>query len=417
MKSFTTKFTLLFVLLMVCSCSQEENVIESQQERENSVYSPIELTQAQTRAGEEVNEFAIKLLNEINESLIGEGTNFVISPVSLSATLGMMANGAEGETLSEILSGMGVSNLENLNSFYSKILPSLQSVDSKVKLALANSLWINSEVAVLSSFKETMKEQYSAEIFQANPNKENVLARVNSWGKEKTFGMIEKCAEGIGFTDMLIANATYFKGEWKEKFDKAKTTSGVFYDDQGNAVGNVAFMNNPLAGCISYIHSDWTGLDLSFGNGTYKMTLIVPEEGHSAKDVLANLKVNDLETGGGARCEQINLNLFLPKFMIDSRSNNMVENLKIFGIQRLFTPESELGGISESQIEFNQLMHNCIIIVDEDGAEAAATTVAGMVTAPGPGETFRINHPFIFLIRENSTNTILFGGVVNDPTK
>jgi len=235
---------------------------------------------------------------------------------------------------------------------------------------------------------------------------------VNVWGNERTRGMIPKVLEGDPPADlaMLLANATYFAGKWRERFDPAKTTPQGFQLESGTAV-SVPMMQRS-GGFRVMSTASLTAIELSYGNSAWSMLMLVPlgpvaAFAQSLTDATVAQTLAALQpTDRG--------DVFVPRFTVSSNLE-LSDELKALGMPRAFSLRAQFPRLvvnEATRIDFVQ--HAVKVAVDEAGTRAAAVTAVGIGVVSLP-PSYRVDRPFVFLIRERLSGTIAFAGIVRDP--
>lgn len=348
-----------------------------------------------------------------------ENTNLFVSPLSLHMALGMLLNGANVETASEIRTALKVSDIADseLNQTYKALQEGLPKVDPQVQLALANSIWYKKDFQVHTSFITVLKDWFSADATALEFNDAG-LNRVNKWASDNTNGKIEKVIEEFGTDDvMLLMNALYFKGDWKHKFDTENTTDGNFkLMTGGQKQVKMMKLNSSLRLAQT---PDFSAVELPYANGKYTFTLILPHENKSALEVANGLTAETWESLNSGLYRDSPVSLKLPKFTLDY-DVQLKTTLEKMGIVRAFNPLSDFLKISnDDRLQVSRVKQNTYLALDEKGTEAAAvTTVVMEVTSSSPSSTYIpiiADRPFLFLISEKTSNTVLFMGRITNP--
>jgi serine protease inhibitor len=378
---------------------------------------PILLTEKQKEVVDQSNDFAFNLFKEILNNKKGS-ENIMISPFSISSALSMTLNGASGETYNEMLQALSLTgkSLEEINDAYLKLMSDMVPVDERVVMDIANSVWVEQDFVVKEGFLQALETYYEAEAKSFDINDPGSADIINSWIAGKTNDKIKKMLSQLNpGIRMLIINAVYFNGKWKEKFDPAKTSDRPFYLSSGTSK-NVATMTNKTA--ISAFHKDnATVVDIPYGQGNYTMVIALPDEGYTPAQLASSLDAatwqeweTSLENAGGE------YQLYLPKFKYEYK-RSLVGDLQNLGMKLAFTDFADFSNISTTSLKVYDVLHQTFISTDEEGTEAAAATVVSIgLTSVGPSQEILINRPFIYFIREIYTGTIVFMGIVEDPS-
>ena len=198
---------------------------------------PINLSANQVSLIESENTFAFDIFRKVLENSGGSG-NVIISPLSISTALSMTLNGANGTTRDAMLEALRVNGItpEIINSSYKDLSDALLSVDKRVLISIANSVWIENNFVVKKPFTDILTGYYNAESKSFDISDPLAPKQMNSWIEDKTNGLIKNMIDKLNDnTVMLLINAIYFKGKWKFQFDKANTVEKTFYKPDGTA--------------------------------------------------------------------------------------------------------------------------------------------------------------------------------------
>lgn len=363
------------------------------------------------------NGFSFDLLNRMIEEHPDE--NVMLSPLSLSEVLVMVANGAAGNTREEILNTLGFAenSMEEVNAYYRTLHSGLLQADPRVKLSLANSVWIEDDFTVKQSFTETLSANYDAEV-NVLPFDRNMVNKVNDWCARKTNGTISKFLEEEPDFQLLLLNALYFKGGWKEKFKKEKTLERTFYKPISNK--RVDFMRGSFdALCYSSDDEPFKVLRLPYGNDAFSMIIALPDEGVNVDEFAKTITGDEWQRWIDGMEEYENVKVELPKFKMEfDFENDLKKVLQAMGIKEAFAATSDFSGINDdNRLYVGGVKQKTFIEVNEEGTTAAA--VSGIIGYTSPGVSkyleFIVNRPFIYAIQERSSGAILFVGKVTNP--
>ena len=277
------RYILFPVLMAMALCNVSCNKVETEEPTENP-YKKLELSTRSSELVRQGNDFAFRFLENINES---SSEDFVISPLSMQFLLGLILDGAKGETADEICKvlGYGAGDVDGVNEFCQSLLEQLPELDKKTKLALANAVVANKSYPLLDSYTSMVKEYYDAEVsnMDFSKNKETTK-KINKWCSDNTNGLIPEIIKNVD-PNMLayLMNATYFKSTWKEKFPKGSTAKAPFTSVDGSQV-SVEMMRNEKH--FNYQDNDVLRVvNLPYGNGAFSMMVILPAEGKTLEDV------------------------------------------------------------------------------------------------------------------------------------
>lgn len=341
--------------------------------------------------------------------------NVFVSPLSLHMALGMLLNGAEKETaqqISKALKTEGV-NQDDLNQAYQALLEGLPKADPKVQLGLASSLWYRNDFKVETDFLNVLKKSFNAEVAGLDFAKPGAKDKINNWASEQTNGKIKEVIVEIKPNDVLfLMNALYFKGDWKVQFDPKKTNDALFRLADGREK-MVKMMRVKEKFKVAQ-QNDYTAVQLPYASGKFNLTLLIPSEQSSVDKVINGLDAATWNTLQGTLQEQ-EVNVGLPRFTLEYEIK-LNDILKAMGMSQAFTDAAQLGKINPTaDLLVSFVKQNTYLGIDEKGTEAAAVTSIGVgVTSVGP-EPYICDRPFVLLISENTSKTILFMGRIMNP--
>ncbi len=355
--------------------------------------------------------FGIKLFLKINET---ERTkNIIISPLSISTALGMVLNGAKNSTYSQIKNTLGLTTFSQheINLTSKKLIHTLTNMDNLVNLQIANSAWVDNDFKIKQAFIDSTKKYFDAQCSVVDFALPSSFDKINNWVKEKTNSQIKKMVEyKPNNIVLMLLNAIYFKSEWTKEFNSENNLKNVF-TTAINTKDTVTYMHKKDT--LKYAETNiFRGVELPYGNKMFSMILLLPNNDFSTQQVIEYINSENLNLFFG-NFKKDKINLFLPKFNF-VYSKSLIELLSSLGITDAFTSKADFTGIGEN-IMIDKIMHKAAITINESGTEASAVTQISFVRTAVGDKTVNFNKPFIFVIKENTTNTILFIGTVNNP--
>lgn len=376
----------------------------------------IDLTSDQITLIDSGNSFAFDLFRKTAQDA-DKSENIIISPLSISVALSMTMNGADGATrdaMAEALRANGLSS-EDINSSYKKLTETLLSVDKRVLINIANSVWIEQRFPVKKQFTDILTQYYNADTKSFNVEDPGAPADMNNWIEDKTNGLIKDMIESLDpQSAMLLINAIYFKGKWNSQFEKSKTINMPFHKQVG-VVADVPMMKQKNE-FKSYKGDGFMLGEFPYGQGNYVMDVILPDNIDGVDDIIQstdNVSFNSFIN----HLHQSEIDLSFPKFKYGYKKqlNNILSDM---GMGVAFTEFADFSKISDLALMIGFVLHQAFIETNEEGTEAAAATVVGMYATSLPADPIEMNidHPFFYIIRETTTNTILFMGKVADPS-
>ncbi|MDE6231291.1 MAG: hypothetical protein K2M37_06695 [Muribaculaceae bacterium] len=396
MKTFA-KLAGASLLLFTLSACDSDNSSESNK------FTPIDLPAATRGFVEDVNNFAFKLYPAVQSDWQDYQDNIVISPSSAFIAISMALNGQEEEILEPYLDFLtdGNRDIEALNQFCNKLIVSLPNLDQKSACKIANSIWTTPEQPLLTEFKQSMQENFGAECF----NSDFSLDNINEWLSTNTEGMINQPAGGV-ISYPLFINTLYFKGEWAKKFDVADTRVAEFRNSDGSE-SMAYYMNQDLSANV-YEGEAFSMVSLPFGNGNFEMYFMLPNEDTSISEFISSLDASSFDRAVSLMTSS-NLSISLPRFTVKSALafDSVLHSL---GLPR-FKTDAYIANPRYPELILSQ---STIISVDEKGASIASESDSAEYISPSPGFlTMKFDRPFVYIIRESSTGTIIALGSIN----
>lgn len=362
---------------------------------------------------EAVNSLCFALFKELKE----DEENIFFSPFSISTALSMLFSGACGHTEEEIRRALqfervGISS-SDVHSHFQQLLSCFKKDLGHMTLTFANALLMQKNLPVSPEFKGNLDKNYQALLLDVDFAGENAetLKKINDWVKEKTNQMIQKFVDSLEpSTVMVILNAVYFKGLWKFPFDSNDTRERLFYNrgqsDQGKQVP-MMFMRDAK---FRYVEKEnYKALELPYKNDAIVMLLLLPKEFNGLCH-LEDLLTSDLlkDTMNSFHVREVDVTL--PKFKIEY-SKQLSGKLINLGMNSAFEGSANFSGICDN-VYLSEVLTKSVLIVNEEGTEAAAVTGGMMFLCMKYNETFLADHPFLFIIYDREKDMILFIGRV-----
>jgi len=349
--------------------------------------------------------------------------NYMFSPMSIKMALSMAANGASGETKTEILNVLGITDLEEFNTEAKDLIERYSQTDI-LSLNIANSIWMNKDKTsqqFSNGFKNIATDFYNADV--KTINNANAVKEINSWVSDKTNGKIPTIINNADDFWAMLINAIYFKGAWMDEFSVNATKPDEFTSADGTK-SQIDFMNKtkwfpyaetksfkmiemPYKNRVDKISEDgeYLGTD-RYDNLDVSMYFILAENDVNVEQEL-NAAIND------EMFKSTYIKLSVPKFKIEYETS-LNDILKNMGIVTAFDENKAdfTNMFDKGNMWFTKTIHKTYIDVDEKGTEAAAVTAIGMAGSAMPPEPIELkfNKPFYFVIRDNTSSETLFMG-------
>jgi serpin B len=352
--------------------------------------------------------------------------NLFFSPYCISACLAIAYAGAQGGTASQMAQTLHFDTNQNqLAAAFAELRTQLNTgqKDKDVQLDIANGLWAQKDQPFIPAFLDLAKLSYGAKLKQVDfhTGADTARTEINDWVDEMTKGKINNLIEpgALGpATRLVLVNASYFKGSWMREFDKHATTQAPFKVSP-NQNPEVALMS--LTADFNYAEvDDLQLLELPYGGDDLRMIVLLPRESNGLKGVEDVLNPPALDRWLALAREQ-KVTVFLPKFKLSAQFS-LATPLAEMGMTDAFSPNADFSGLDGARdLSLSAVVHKALVDVNEEGTEAAAATgviIRSMaVMRPRPTPIFRADHPFMFLIRDNHSGSILFLGRLIDPTR
>lgn len=365
--------------------------------------------------------FNFNLLKQID----AKGKNTFISPLSISMILSLTANGAKGTTEKEMWQVLGFDkySVEEINAFNKKLITDLKSDDNK-EISLANSIWVDQSLPLLTSFSNIATNEYSAETKNVNFKDKKSAKTINDWVMGKTNNKIKDLVDADMIKDLKLAlvNAIYFKASWLNPFSEGATATGNFTLETGEIIEQD--LMSDTSNFDYYENEQFQMIKLPYKDKNLEMDVILPSKSSTVDDFVENLSWDEFN-GSLEKMENKRGFFKMPKFKIEYE-RDIKDDLETLGMKAAMDCSDgsavDFTGISEEmKLCIGLVKHKSFVEVSEKGTEAAAATVVGMQMAisnkPEVENDFEmiVDRPFFFVIRDNKNEVNLFSGIIKDP--
>ena len=370
---------------------------------------PRALSASETKIVAASNEFAFDLFRTGNVDQ--HKSNVFISPLSASMALGMTANGANGTTYDEMRAALRLTGTtrEDVNGGYQSLIALLKGLDPGTQFSIANSIWYEQTFPFNASFLDESKQYFDARVEALDFRSPSAVTTINSWVSEQTNGKIPGILNSIDSAEvMFLVNAIYFKGIWQKQFDKSRTVDAAFHVADGTTA-TVPMMAR-ASGVQSAFTPEYWAVDLPYGNSAFTMTVVLPNQNTDIDTFAESFDQTKWNALVGSLHDS-DVEVFLPRFRMQWQ-RPLNDDLKSLGMRLAFdnadfTRMSPLG----ASLIITQVLQKTFVDVDEEGTVAAAATVVGVGLTSAPA-AFRADRPFMVVIRERFSGTILFIGKI-----
>jgi serpin B len=362
------------------------------------------------------NGLGFQLLAQCRQSL--PKTNYFLSPAGLAFALSMAQNGAQGETLRQIMATLQVGNIPSaqLNKANKALLDHLSKLDPKIKLEIANALWIDQKISIKPDFLSVNRRDYDADVANGNFRDPATVKKINDWVSASTHRKISTILEPPldPMLRLIVLDAIYFKGEWLAPFATNLTRDLPFKLRNGQTVQHPRMSRTDQ---YSYYDGDrFQAVELPYSGRDISMFVFLPKV--SLDEFLKSFTAGDFETSI-QRMRSRKGTVELPRFKLDN-DYDLTGVLPPMGMPLAFTRDADFSRISEEPLYISFVKQKTFVSVNEEGTVAAAVTAIGFRAMavrmePQPPFYFVVDRPFFMAIRERQTGLILFLGAVADP--
>ncbi|XP_042560392.1 leukocyte elastase inhibitor-like [Clupea harengus] len=372
--------------------------------------------------------FSLELFKKITEITKAKNTgNVFYSPLSISSALAMVSLGAKGNTEVQMHETLNLNKVEgDVHVAFNKLFAELNKEGAPYALILANRLYGEKTYKFVEKFLADTKTLYLAELEEVDfiSNAEAARVKINKWVEKKTQETIKDLlAEGIldTYTRLVLVNALYFKGDWEKKFNIVKTTEVQFKINK-NESKPVQMMHQTATFSLTYIPDvDCQILELPYEGKDMSMLVMLPknmEDNATGLEKLEQKLTYDklVEWTRPDMMHTVEVQVGLPRFKLEE-TYDLEEILVSMGMVDTFSPQCDFSGMSCDKLFLSKVVHKSFVEVNEKGTVAGAATAAivSRNSAMRPRETFMADHPFLFFIRHNPTQSILFYGRYSSP--
>ena len=426
-KNVWAAIALTMMAAVVAGCSKEDSNPENNTEElhQEIIVNPVELptslelTRAELEMVKSSNEFAFNLFRTAQD----EKESQILSPISITFALGMLNNGAAGETQQQINKVLGFADggAEGINDFCYKMLEMAPTLDPLTKVMIANTIYMNEPYELMPDFILKANAFYHAEPETRDFSDGETRDVINKWAADHTEQMIKEVLKEDEFNPSSVSyllNAIYFKGNWAKKFDKAETRDehfvNVLLEDETETLEIKPQPMMHQRDKFDYCEiDDYQALRLPYGSGSFVMTVLLPKTDSRAVPKVPTAEVWEQLN---QRMHSTQVDVKLPRFESDT-DINLVPVMRKLGMVDAFSPYtadfSRFCVWSKARIYIGLMKQVAKIKLDEEGTEAAAVTVIDMKDGSAGVDdypVFHANHPFLYVISEQKTGAVFFIG-------
>ena len=366
------------------------------------------------------NAFAVALYGQLQK----QNGNLFFSPESISTALAMTYAGARGETASQMAKTLHFTLPPNtLHPVMGALLHELNAPQENYQLSVANALWAQRGSTFLDDFLKLLKTDYGAGVNEVDfaGSTEAARSTINQWVEQKTQDKIKDLLQPGSLrpdTRLVLTNAIYFKGNWLVQFDKAQTKDEDFHQSPAQTK-KAPLMHRE--GSFRYFHGGSLQiLEIPYKGNDLSMVILLPNEIGGLAALEQSLTLSHMQQWLQQLASVPKVIVTVPKFKL-TQQFELGPTLGVMGMPVAFSGNANFSGMTgKRDFSISDVIHKAYVDVNEEGTEAAAATAVTMralaIRVPEHAPpVFRADHPFVFLIRDNRSESILFMGRVNDP--
>ena len=370
-------------------------------------------TQARTAAAA-ANQFGAKLLAD--EASHKRHENIFLSPLSIFLALSMTENGAAGQTRAAMRNTLAIPADLSEDAYQEDASALSQVLRSKtdIELSIANALWADQKIQLADGFVKRAKDYYDASASSLDFRKPQAADAINSWVSEHTQGKIPTIVTPamVRTAEVILTNAVYFRGRWRDPFDQRQTQDEVFHKVSGER--KVPMMHHSRLEDAYRSGNGYEAARLPYRSSGVAMYAILPAAGQSPEQALADISVPNLLHSP----ERSELDLRLPRFSLNY-DTLLKDPLGRMGMGIAFEKDkADFSRMASSKLWIDDVVHKTRLEVDEVGTVAAAATGTRMAAAAmikRERKTLVFDRPFAVLLCDEQTDAVLFAGVIYDP--
>ena len=351
-------------------------------------------------------DLAIEVLKSNDEK------NKLISPLSVMMAMGMAANGAEGDTRSELFGALSIGDEDSFNKAMKKYVKASGEEDSQLKVA--NGIWANADVSVEKKYEKEMEESFGARV-KAGKFDSATLDDINGFVDKNTDGQIKKLyTELPSDASVILVDALSFQGKWEEPYEDYDLAPDSDFTSEDGSVSKVTMLTGKNHELIEVEGAK--GFILPYEGGEYTFAALLPKEGQSVDKLLKKLDGEKLTKALNNPSDKT-VHYKLPEFSFDydlELSDFFMEK----GAKKAFSGEADFSKMlgKSSGYFLSSVYHKTHITLDREGTRAAAAT--GVMTLGAPleleYEEVNLDRPFVYMILDAKTNTPVFMGVCDE---
>ena len=362
------------------------------------------------------NEFTFELYNELKE----DDENLFFSPYSITIALAMAAEGANGQTKTEIHSVLNLPSNDTVrHEMILHVAEQLSMQNQNINVSVANAYWLTDQGYLKAAYQEIIENYYLAygEKLDFVNDATGSVETINQWVEQQTNDKIKNLLSPTdinALTYLILTNAIYFKADWLFQFDINETENRTFTNSNESTIQTPIMHMDDDYFHFNYTEDDSTQLlQLKYDDENYSMYILLPKDNISLlEDRLSSAYFHSLITNLSS--DQVEV--YMPRFSFEEKYELSAPLISL-GMPTAFSSQADFSFIADYPLSISKVIHQAFVDVNEQGTEAAAATavVIELSYIPSSHPVFKADHPFIFLIRHEQTGQVLFMGKVETP--
>lgn len=394
------------VMAMMTACSDNDGVEDIQNPEPQPPTPVVSLLTAEEQAAlPAINDAQLDFFEAVFKTA-KPSENVLCSPLSAQVLLSMLANVVEPTAAEEIFTALGCGNQELLNSMNVKLMGAMKKA-SPVTFKPANALWYDTQYTLSDAGKDLISGSYAPEVFARDFQAGGIADEINKWCAERTDNLIPKILDEDPRVFALL-NAIYFYGPWANEFDVKKTKEQEFYGENGTTMVNMMSMEHAAGVFIDPETLMSTGVELKCKGGQFAVDYLLPNQGQSLDEFLTAENIQNAFNWLGSD----KVYYAIPKMKLTPDKIDLKEALAAMGIKAVY--DERAVKMFTQTCKLKEVLQKSAVEIDEKGAKAAVVSIGTGLDVSAGVVPVIIDRPFVMLIREVSTGTILFAGAVRN---
>lgn len=372
------------------------------------------LSSAEQELVRSINDFTFDLVRQATRQQSSD--NVFLSPLSINLAMSLMLNGAAGETQAQLLKSLDADVLSpsEINKAYSELMPFLAQLDPQVNFSLANAVWYDLRYTMTPLYRDVLLAYYDAHTLDLNFRSRRAPSIIQKWIENQTHYSVPTLPATLNSgTALYLTNTVQFNGKWAFPFRKEYTRPAEFFLPNGNSI-TTDMMYADQAAYRYYQNEQAAFIDVPYGNQQYSMTFVMPQTEDSLYQLANALNADELQAIL-SQADTLEQGLYLPKFAINYQAS-LKNTLSQLGMGLAFQDSADFSQFFTETTHpphMQDVVHQASISINEMGTHAVSVT--SNLPAGGDLPSVRIDRSFLFFIREQHTDVILFAGVLSNP--